>query len=359
MGFLFSNSKRKLSLTFEYSFLVENAYKYAPFLSNWSQQLKWKQFYKKYPNLVEHTKPYRKPSELVHKLISEGVDIQDESFAERIIYSHNYFRLKAYFIPFMNDDGAFKPNTNFNNIYNLYLADQKIRDFLFPIISMLEVQMRAVIDNQITCSTNDPFWHLDPSNFIQYEEIKTVLNKAQSRFKVGKQEFAVHHLSKYYTSKSFDFNRIPPFWVISEVFTLEQLMTFANKIDPEKFSSAGANSLNDCAIEFGFSSYNSLKTNLQCLRALRNICAHHSRLWNKNLQAPNAVNKHLKFKPPQNMNNRLYSYLVMLRIMCKKRGINDGIKDFFSNLMASHPIFQEKRKSMGFPDSWEQDPLWS
>lgn len=73
----------------------------------------------------------------------------------------------------MNADGTFRPNTNFESIYNLYLADQRIRDFLFPLIAILEVQIRAVIDNEITASTNDPFWHLDPSNFISYEEIKS------------------------------------------------------------------------------------------------------------------------------------------------------------------------------------------
>lgn len=359
MGFLFSTSKQKISLTFEYSFLIKKTYSYVPFLADWSQQLKWKEFYKNYPSLKEHTKPYKKPSELVQKLISEGVDIEDKEFAEKIIYCHNYFRLKAYFIPFMNADGTFRPNTNFESIYNLYLADQRIRDFLFPLIAILEVQIRAVIDNEITASTNDPFWHLDPSNFISYEEIKKVLDKAGNRFRTGKQEFVKHHLERYYTSKSFDFKQIPPFWVISEILTIEQLQTFATKIDSNKFSSAGSNKLNNCAIQFGFNSYNALTTNIKCIRDLRNICAHHSRLWNKNLAAPNAVIKNLKFKPPKDQHNRLYSHLVMLKIMCKKRGIDDGIKDFFTSLISSHQIFQEQYQSMGFPDSWEQDPFWS
>ena len=130
------------------------------------------------------------------------------------------------------------------------------------------------------------------------------------------------------------------------------------EIDSNKFSSAGSNKLNNCALQFGFHSYNALTTNLKCIRDLRNICAHHSRLWNRNLAAPNAVNKNLKFKPPENQNNRLYSHLVMLRIMCKKRGIDDGIKNFFVNLLSSHQIFQEQHQSMGFPESWEQDPFW-
>lgn len=145
----------------------------------------------------------------------------------------------------------------------------------------------------------DAFWHLDPSNFISYEEIKKVLDKAGSRFRTGKQEFVKHHLERYYTSKSFDFKQIPHFWVISEILTIEQLQTFATKIDSNKFSSAGSNQLNNCAIQFGFNSYNALTTNIKCIRDLRNICAHHSHWRNKNLAAPNAVVKNLKFKPPK------------------------------------------------------------
>ena len=358
VSFLISTSKRKLSLTFEYSFLVERAHKHAPFLATWSQQLKWKKFHKQYPNLQEHTKPYRKPSDLVSKLVSEGVDIPDSVVAEKIIYSHNYFRLKAYFIPFMNDDGTFKPNTNFNNIYALYLADQKIRDFLFPLIALLEVQMRSVLDNEITSSTNDPFWHLNPSNFISYAEIKVVLDKAGQRFKASQQEFVKHHRDKYYTSKPFDFKQIPPFWVISETFTLEQLQTVANKIDSDKFALSGSNKIDAFANQFGLNSYKAFTTNLKCIRDLRNICAHHSRLWNSNLAAPNSVTKHLKFKSQEKKNNRLYNNIVMLRIMCKSRDIDDGLKDFFINLIASNPILQEQKQSMGFPTNWEEDPFW-
>lgn len=356
MGFLFSN--KKIVLTFEYSSLVEKIYKHVPFLSSFSQKQKWKKFRIEHPELTEHTKPYKSPNTLLNKLISEGLNIPDISFAENIIYTHNYFRLKAYFVPFMDENGIFKPNTNFNNIYELYLADQQIRDFLFPLIAILEVRIRAVIDNEITRSTNDPFWHLNPDNFKNFDSIKRVLDKAEQRFSTGKQEFAIHHMTKYYTSKSFNYKRLPPFWVISEIFTIENLLTVSNNINRNKFTILGGNSLNNCATQFGFTSYDTLMTHLKCILAMRNISAHHSRIWNRNLQAPGAINKNIHKSLKPSSNNRLYSNIVMLRIMCKKQGINDGIGPFFADLIASQPTLDKQKQSMGFPDFWEMDPIW-
>lgn len=164
-------------------------------------------------------------------------------------------------------------------------------------------------------------------------------------------------MGKYYNKRSFEYNRIPPLWVISEIFTIEHLLTVANSIDRTKFAITGGNKLNTCALKFGFNSYDSLMTNLKCILALRNIVAHHSRLWNRNLQAPKAVNGAVHKKPIQN--NRLYSNLIMLRIMCKSQNIHDGIAPFFSNLINSNPTLAAQMDSMGFPPLWDTDTLWN
>jgi abortive infection bacteriophage resistance protein len=355
VGFLLS--KRKLIFSIDLNTLVEKVNNSIPALRAWQQQLEWRRFHSNYPSLIEHKKPYKTPQELVHKLINEGLSVPDVPFAEKMICSNSYFRLKAYFIPFMDGNGSFKTNTTFNEIYDLYQADQMIRNFIFPILAILEVRMRAVIDNKITSSTKDPFWYLNPQNFNKYEDVRKALDKVEMRFSKIPQEFAVHHMRKYYTSKSFQYKRLPPFWVASEMFTIENLLCISKNINKNQFSKGvGVNELNDCAVEFGFNSYDALMTNLKCILAMRNIAAHHSRLWNRNLQAPNSINKRMRIKPTNQ--NRLYNNLVMLRIMCRSQGINDGIKNFFSNLITTYPIFNEQRQSMGFPDGWEKDPIW-
>lgn len=150
---------------------------------------------------------------------------------------------------------------------------------------------------------------------------------------------------------------MPPFWIVSEIFTLEQLCTVVKNIEKGKFMGRnGKNKLDQCAREFGFDKYDSLVTNLQCILSLRNICAHHSRVWNANLQNPNGIIPKLTIKPDKP--NRLYSQLVMIRIMCKAQGIDDGIDQCFLELINRNLILRRDQGSMGFPENWATDPFW-
>lgn len=320
--------------------------------------LAWQRFVAKHPALREHLKPYRTPAQLVGKLQAQGLAIANNAATERLIFTQNYFRLKAYFKPFIDEvTGDFYPGTTFAQVESVYEADQRIRDFLLPLLARQEVRIRGVLDNVVTSVTGDPFWHLDAAYFSNYERVRIALETASRRFNSGKQEFAIHYRNKYYTRASYHFRRVPPFWILSEMLTIEQLLSVASGLDKEKFAvSAGVNRLNECATPFGFDSYGSLVTNLKCLLELRNICAHHSRLWNKNLQGPNAIAKHMSIKPGKT--NRLYGQLVMLRIMCKAQGIPDGIEPFFSGLLAVEPTMLRQMGSMGFPPNWQTDPLW-
>lgn len=327
-------------------------------LSNYLDNLEWNNFYTNNPTLKEYLKSYKTPSELVNKLINQGLIISHSSNAEKIIYNNNYYRFKAYFIPFLDANKRFTSGTFFSEVYALYLVDQKIRDFIFPILAKLEVAIRANLDNLITCHTNDPFWHLNQNYFENYDPIKEALRKAGGRFETGKQEFVLHYKNNYYTKKSFEYKKIPPFWIISEIFTIEQLLTISRNIKKSAFAiTPRINKLNECAVNFGFDSYDTLVTNLTCILEVRNICAHHSRLWNRNLRDPSALKK--KINIPIKTKNRLYSHLVMLRIMCKSQNIDDGIKDFFIAEINAHSILQRHKNSMGFPDNWETDKVWN
>jgi abortive infection bacteriophage resistance protein len=212
------------------------------------------------------------------------------------------------------------------------------------------------LDNVLTSETQDPFWHLHPKHFNNYTDVERGLKKAYSRFATGKQEFVLHYRRKYFTRKSYRFKQVPPFWILSEVFTLEQLLSVARSLDKNRFvSSPRKNKLNACATPFGFNSYEALITNIKCILELRNICAHHSRLWNKNLQNPAGIAK-LAIKEARA--NRLYSQLVMVRHMCKTQGVRDDIQPFFVTLFATVPVFRRDMTSMGFPHNWECHPFW-
>lgn len=326
-------------------------------ISNYIDSYIWLEFKKTNLVLNDYLKPYKTPSELVKKLSAQGIDVSDTTYAEKIIFTHNYYRLKAYFVPFLNQQDKFYSGTKFSDVYELYLIDEQLRSFILPLLAKLEVRIRAVIDNVVTSKTGDPFWHVDRTNFEKFNNVALVLNKVERRVAEGNQEFIKHYKNRYYTKKSYEYRKIPPFWIVSEIFTLEQLYTVAKSIKQSKFmDSNGQQVLNSCAIEFGFDKYNSLITNLKCIQAIRNMCAHHSRVWNANYQNPSDISKKLKLKPANT--NRLYSQLVMIRVMCKAQEINDGIKNYILDLISKNSILTRDQKSMGFPCDWHTDSIW-
>ena len=296
----------------------------------------------------------------MHKLTLEGLVISDLAIAEEVIFRENYFRFKAYCIPFFNKaNGKFYDGTTFEDLHGLYCADQKLRDFLIPLLAQLEVRIRATVDNVVTSTTGDPFWHINTDYFKNFSDAERALSKVQQRFKQGQQEFIVHYRERYFTKRSYKYRRTPPFWIISEIFTLEQLLSVCKSLNEkhQKLSvSAGKSKLEAAAKPFGIDSYSSLMTNLSCILELRNLCAHHSRLWNRNLKNPAGLkSKHsIKVSHP----NRLYSHLLMIRLACKSQGIPDGIKPFMVSMFATVPIFSRDMMNMGFPADWQNDTVW-
>ncbi|MES2757250.1 MAG: Abi family protein [Pseudomonadota bacterium] len=321
----------------------------------------WQGFLSDNPTLTPYNKPYLNPQALVSKMAGQGLKIKNSKASEKIIYRNNYFRFKAYAIPFIDlTTKKYHVGVAFDDIENLYLSDQRLREFVFSLIGELEIRIRSTVDNVVTSATGDPFWHIDRSLFDKYEKCAPAIKKANGRFQSSQLEYALHYKNRYYTPRGYEDRKTPPFWILSEILTIEHLLSIANALSrqapPFLTTLAGDSKLNKCARDFGFNSYDTLMTNLQCLLELRNICAHHSRLWNRNLQAPKDISKKVVWKPTHS--NRLYSALVMLRIMCKEQGIQDNIQATISSLFAATPVFARDMHSIGFPAAWQTDPIW-
>lgn len=99
--------------------------------------------------------------------------------------------------------------------------------------------------------------------------------------------------------------------------------------------------------------YKMMESWLHVINYLRNLCAHHSRLWNRSFSIPPKKMKKYEshFKHPRSF----YAQTVVLKIFMSV--IADGSR--WQERMAG--LFQEYRipiNKMGFPDDWRNDPLW-
>nr|VFJ62773.1 MAG: Abi-like protein [Candidatus Kentron sp. FW] len=100
---------------------------------------------------------------------------------------------------------------------------------------------------------------------------------------------------------------------------------------------------------------------LRHLAYIRNLCAHHSRIWNRKLTV---TIKLPRSKPPGLIRNfnatkkqerNLYNTLVMLIYLMDIINPSNKWKERLSHLVSKHGI---DVYSMGFPVSYKELPIW-
>ena len=113
------------------------------------------------------------------------------------------------------------------------------------------------------------------------------------------------------------------------------------------------------AKHFGLNDLSILENWMHCFSNIRNICAHHSRLWNRRLTT------HIKLPSRPTyifINNiRIYPYKVYATLCCMQYilsivNTSYGFKNELKELMNECPLAQEKE--MGFPNNWYDEKLW-
>lgn len=317
-----------------------------------------------------YNKPYMNGLELADKLNKEGLNITSVEAASKYIENIGYFRLKAYFVPYKVNGlkgAAFKAGTSFEDISRLYEFDASLRSFVFKCISNLEVAMRARFDQHVTKITGNPFWYLDAKLFDSSSEkrkklVDTVLD-VRRFFNTSKADFCTHFKTKYFNDFSSLFNDLPPGWVAIEIMTYGNMMSLISSIDESVVN------MNDFAKLFGAKNYEQLRNWITVIHGARNICAHHSRLFNHNFPAPTEIKKKLsksvdlvKVKGAAGNGadqlNRLYTVLAVLRVMSSSSGVPNDIGPALNSLLVEYNIPESIKHSMGIPDEWLNEPLF-
>ena len=83
------------------------------------------------------TKEFLTIDDLISQIRSKGIIIDNEDDVKKILEFNNYYYIMGYKSPFKDNDGNYKPDTNYNDIYNLYLFDKELKIlFLDPLLEI-------------------------------------------------------------------------------------------------------------------------------------------------------------------------------------------------------------------------------
>ncbi len=144
---------------------------------------------------------------------------------------------------------------------------------------------------------------------------------------------------------------MPPSWMVMEITSFGSLSMLYSNLKPGKEK-------REIAHYFGLAD-TVLKTWLHSIVYLRNVCAHHTRLWNRAMsirpQMPRTPYKQW-LKNTASSNHRTYFILSMINYLLQTVNPNNTFKNRLAALLNKYPNVDVK--AMGFPDYWEQEILW-
>ena len=100
---------------------------------------------------------------------------------------------------------------------------------------------------------------------------------------------------------------------------------------------------------------------IKTLNYIRNICAHHGRLYNKELSIrpmiPKAVNNPEWHSPLQINNRHLFSIITILNYLLKEIAPQSNWFQRFTDLLEKYDDISVQ--DMGFPEDWMKHKIWN
>lgn len=296
-----------------------------------------------------YSKPPLNFDEQLNQLITRGLVVKNKQLALSTLSTISYYRLSAYWYPFKKRNAdrtvtnIFIPNTTFEECLNLYEFDRKLRLLVLDAIERVEVAIRTKII-YFLAHNYGAFGHSNSSNFHVSFDHKKWSQDTLKEVNRSKDEFILHYQKEY-----LDFP-ILPIWMLTEIMSLGNLSVLYSGMK---------NSDKACISKKFNVHYKTLFHWLHTLTYIRNICAHHSRLWNREFGIRPEKLKDKEWLPPITpRSDRIFYILLILRFLLK---VTDNGNDWMEkiNLLIS-PFTQKRayRAAMGIPENWQEHPLW-
>ena len=161
-----------------------------------------------------------------------------------------------------------------------------------------------------------------------------------------KEDFIKEHFKKY------DCPPFPPAWKTLEVVSFGALSKMYYNFSDIKVKKNVARS-------FDLPQHKILESWAASLAALRNCCAHHARMWNRNYPVTPAIPAKLKNAWISNTavaDNKLYIQLCCIAYLLNNIHPENTFTQTLKELIAAYPNVDVI--AMGFPPDWETESLW-
>lgn len=322
------------------------------------------------PTSDKQLKPWVPFEEQLQRLQARDMQVTRRDKALDYLERVGYYRLSGYWYPMRQIDrdapkvkgvavrrDTFLPGSCFEDVVRLYVFDKKLRLLALDALERIEMAVRVDVAHRL--GKRDPCGYEKPEclhgNFAK-KIIRDGSDKGKTRHQIwlekyknlleraAKKPFVAHHKQKYG-------GRLPV-WVAVEVwdFGLLSHLFAGMKYEDQQVIAA----------QYGAENGQTFAKWLRSLNFIRNVSAHHSRLWNVNM---------LEWSPaiqgwPDKLNpGRMFFYFSLMQhllgVICPNSTWGERVKTLLREEFPVPGCGAWSLADFGVFEQWEAWPLWA
>ena len=298
-------------------------------------------------------KPYQKKwlpiSAQLERLKSYGLVVPSGENAKRFLRHLNYYRFSGYGLAFEKTRHRFEPGTHFDQIRKAYEFDRALRDLLFEALEVIELDVRTSVTYTFG-QRYRAFGHGISFNFYKGFKHQGWIEDIQRETKRSREKFVEHFKKTYEEYPNL------PIWVVTEIISfgaLSRMVAGMHKADQKSISG-----------RYGLQPSH-FSSCLHHLVYVRNLCAHHARLWDREWSIkPTLPPGKLWQAPLLPGNDRLFASLLLQKKLLNSIKAEETFthewKQRMQNIVDTLvPNCHNPLKMMGFTKDWKRHPIWS
>lgn len=269
-------------------------------------------------------------------MVQRGLVVDDRELAIKRLSETNYYRLRGYWLTY-EDNGRFLPGTTFENVWDTYALDSELRDWAWKAIAPVEIKARTLLAYHLSTECG-PTAHEDVRYFrstLAHAKSMESLTRERNRALKDGVPCVVHNVEKYGDL---------PIWAAVEIMSMGTVSQLYGNLDPSRSDVAKL-----VARGFNIKPF-MLRSWLRHLTYVRNICGHHSRLYNRVMTTRAALLR----ADSRYDGDKEFPTIVVLRRIYERSWPDawDGMVGELANVVGRHAGVD--LSPMGFPDDWEK-----
>lgn len=295
---------------------------------------------------MEYTKPFLTFDQQADLLEKRGL-VANRDDLIRHLQDVGYYRLSGYWhIHKKRGSDDFWEGVTFKRVWDMYVFDRQFRLVVLDAVERVEVYMRTQLAYLLAEQTGS-FGFQDNANLprLDADEYSKFMDKCDNAYKRAREgePFAKHFHDKY-----GDKHDLPPYWVLVNVMDFGMVVTL--------YKGSPVPVRQKIASDLGVSS-KVLNSWLVTINTVRNICAHHGRLWNRVIGNPPKIPKAIEWHDPYEVENgKIFGTLTVLSYLLERVAPDTNWRKRLLDMVLR--LSSKNQERMGFVGDWRECPFW-